>query len=158
MRRESIHSKFLLGFIAVSCFTLGLPASAADVQTLPKVTVTGSRDAAETPVEAAYATTVFKRLEKASRYPSGREASETRPSGTTQVWFELLRNGKVAGHGIEKSSGSQLLDRTAMTLVTREKYPALPQDGWAGGPKHRFLVSYQFDGNAAGLPSKPKAR
>ena len=159
MGRDSISSKVLLGFIAICCFAGGMPVRAADdVQTLPKVTVTGTGNPGETPVETAYAGTIFQRLEKASRYPTGREASEERPSGTAKVWFELQRNGKVAGHGVEQSSGSQLLDRMALTLVTRQKYPALPQDGWPDGAKHRFVVSYKFDGNAAGAASStPRA-
>lgn len=45
----------------------------------------------------------------------------------------------------------------AVVLIARQKYPALPQDGFTNGAKHRFVVSYWFEGNAAGLPSKTKA-
>ncbi len=143
---------------AAACLLAGaMPVQAADdVQVLPKVTVTGTRNPGATPTEAAYADAVFKRLNKGSRYPTGRQASEERPSGTTTVWFELQRNGKVAGRGVEKTSGSQLLDQMAVELVARQKYPALPQDGFTEGAKHRFVVSYQFEGNAAGMPSKTK--
>lgn len=161
MGRDSISSRACrsgaFAAFVVACLLAGpLPAQAADdVQTLPKVTVTGTRNPGATPTEAAYADAVFKRLERGSRYPTGRQASEERPSGTTTVWFELQRNGKVAGRGVEKSSGSPLLDQMAVALVGRQKYPALPADGFTDGTKHRFLVSYKFDGNAAGLPSKP---
>ena len=162
MGRDSISSRACMSaaFVAFvgACLLAGpVPGRAADgAQVLPKVTVTGTRNPDATPTEAAYTDTVFKRLERGSRYPTGREASEERPSGTTTVWFELQRNGRVAGRGVEKTSGSQLLDRMAVELVARQKYPALPQDGFTDGAKHRFVVSYKFQGNAAGLPSKPR--
>ena len=150
-------SAAFVAFVA-ACFLAGpVPVQAADdAQVLPKVTVTGTRNPGATPTEAAYTDAVFKRLDRGSRYPTGREASEVRPSGTTTVWFELQRNGKVAGRGVEKTSGSQLLDQMAVELVGRQKYPPLPQDGFTDGAKHRFVASYRFEGNAGGLPSKPR--
>jgi hypothetical protein len=38
-------------------------------------------------------------------------------------------------------------------LAIRAKYAMLPQDAWAGdAAKHRFVVSYKFDCNAATAP------
>ncbi|MGI9026492.1 MAG: TonB family protein [Burkholderiaceae bacterium] len=148
-------SAAFVAFVA-ACLLADPVQAADDVQMLPKVTVTGIRNPDATPTEVAYTDAVFKRLDRGSRYPTGRQASEERPSGTTTVWFELQRNGKVAGRGIEKTSGSQLLDQMAVELVARQKYAALPPDGFTDGAKHRFVVSYKFEGNAAGLPSKPR--
>ncbi len=155
---QKIHSggRVLRALVAACVLTGALPALAADdVQTLPRVTVTGTRGASETPAEAGYADAVFRKLDKTAHYPTGREASQARPSGTATVWFELQRNGKLAGKGVEQSSGSQVLDQMALTLVSRQKYAALPADAWAG-PKHRFVVRYQFDGNPPPAPARAK--
>ncbi len=147
--------------IAITSLGFGaLTARAADVpQKLPAVTVTGEKSATASPGEVAYADAMFKKLDKASRYPTGREASLDRPSGTAKVWVELQRSGKVVGHGVEQSSGSPLLDQMAVNLVTRAKYASLPQDVWTGETRHRFVASYKFDGAAmtAGAPAKGKA-
>ena len=143
-----------LGATAVLCLAAGfgmsaLPATAADEpQRLPGVTVTGEKNPSASPAEVAYADAAFKKLDKASRYPSGREVSLSRPSGTAKVWVDVQRNGKVVGHGLESPSGSKVLDQTAVNLATRAKYAPLPADAWAGEGKHRFVVSYAFDGTA----------
>jgi outer membrane biosynthesis protein TonB len=141
--------------MAAVCLAAALvsPAHAADPATLPGVTVTATRNPGETPVEAAYTTTLSQRLEKFARYPTGRDASVACPSGTSTIWFELARSGKVVGHGVESTSGSQILDQRAVELAIRAKYAMLPQDAWAGdAAKHRFVVSYKFDCNAATAP------
>ena len=95
MGLDSISSKArrsatFLALVAACLLAGPAPGRAADdVQVLPTVTVTGTRNPGATPTEAAYTDTVFKRLDRGSRYPTGREASEGRPSGTTTVWFEL---------------------------------------------------------------------
>ena len=134
------------GALAFVALVGAAPALAADPpQTLPTVTVTAARNPGETPVEAAYTDTILQRLTKHSRFPTGREVSLQCPSGTSSVWVDVARNGKVVGHGIERASGSTLLDQQARALASREKYPALPTDAWNDGGKHRFLVSYKFD-------------
>ena len=140
-----------LGTLALLCVAAALagPAQAADEpQKLPAVTVTGEKNPAATPVEVAYTDSTFTKLGKASRYPSSREASLDRPSGTAKVWVEVQRSGKVVGHGLESPSGSKLLDQAAINLATRAKYAPLPADAWTGEAKHRFVVSYAFDGAA----------
>jgi periplasmic protein TonB len=153
---ESIVNKFRFATVAAACLASALaqPVKAADpVGTLPGVTVTASRNPGETPAEAAYTTSMAQRLGKNARYPTGRDASIACPSGTSKVWFDLARSGKVVGHGVEGSSGSQLLDQRADELSSRAKYPMLPADAWAdGASKHRFVVSYTFDCDAATAP------
>ncbi len=160
VRRKSSTWRVAMTIVGVATVLAMSPAAvqAADAPlSLPTVTVTGTKAADATPVEASYAESVFTHLSKASRYPTSREASLERPSGTATVWVEVQRNGKVVGHGIEQSSGSPILDNMAIELVTRAKYMALPKDGWPDQPKHRFVVSYKFDGPAmtAGKSGKP---
>ena len=148
-RRPSLRRASLMVAMAalITSTTWTPPASAAE--RLPTVTVTSTRNPVETPVEVAYADALHHRLEKQSSYPTSREASLQLPSGTSTVWVDVQRNGRVVGHGLEQSSGSQILDARAVQLAARAKYPPLPTDGWAGQTKHRFVVSYRFDGAAA---------
>jgi outer membrane biosynthesis protein TonB len=145
-RFASRAARMVAGAMSLATLLVAAPAVAADPpEILTTVTVTASRNPGETPVEAAYTNTVFQRLAKHSRYPTGREASVSCPSGSPAVWVDVARNGKVVGHGIERPSGSTLLDQQARTLASREKYPALPPEAWADGGTHRFLVNYKFD-------------
>ena len=121
------------------------PASASPaVETGTTVIVTGS----ETPAEASYVSSMLRHLDETKRYPTGREASLTHPSGTTAVWVDIARDGHVAARGVMRSSGSTLLDWTATNLVGRADHPAFPTGAWAAGPTHRFLVRYRFLGEA----------
>ena len=114
--------------------------SIADLAAAPAATE--SRQ--ETRREPGYVGTVYALLDRAKRYPTGREASLTRPSGTAEVWFVLSRNGEVRSLGLQRSSGSMLLDTMARSLVHRAAYPAFPGDAWQGEEAHRFAVRYAF--------------
>ena len=150
--------------LAVMCVSLtlasALPATAAEpAQVGPTVTVNASRNPTATPSESAYIETAYKKLQRASRYPSGREASLSRPSGTATVWVDVARDGRVKGRGVDQSSGSPLLDDMAKSLVGRGRFPSFAAGDWDNGATHRFVVSYQFDGVAmtAGKAGKLRA-
>jgi protein TonB len=150
----------MLTAAAVTLTVSGPTAFAADaVQFGPTVTVTASRDAT-TSSETAYVEAAYKKLQSASRYPSGRDASLERPSGTTTVWANVARDGRVKARGVEQSSGSAMLDDMAKALIGRSRFPAFAAGDFAGGPTQRFVVSYRFDGVAmtAGKGSKVAAR
>lgn len=121
----------------------------------PAVTVTASRDAT-TPSEAAYVESARKKLQAASRDPSGREASLERPGGTAAVWADVARDGRIKGRGVERSSGSPLLDGMARSLIGRSRFPAIAAGDFGGGSSQRFAVSDRFDSVAmtAGGASK----
>lgn len=152
---------FRLAALGAAVFTLttSVAMAAEPAQVGPGVTVTASRDAA-TPSEAAYVAAAFRKLQAASRYPSGREASLARPSGTTTVWANVARDGRVKARGIEQSSGSPLLDGMARSLIGRSRFPAIASGDFGSGATQRFVVSDRFDGIAmtAGKDSKVAAQ
>lgn len=95
-------------------------------------------------LEAAYVTQVRQMLNAIKRYPTGREASLLRPSGTVRVWLLLDRNGKLLDRGIETSSQSLLLDNAALKTVSVGSYPPFPTELWAGQSQRRFHVDIDF--------------
>jgi len=94
--------------------------------------------------EASYVAQVRAILNANKRYPTGREASLTRPAGTVRVWIVINRQGEVVDTGIEKSSHSMLLDRTARSTVRRSTFPPFPADAWIGADTRRFTVDMNY--------------
>jgi protein TonB len=94
--------------------------------------------------EAQYISKVKSYLISVKRYPTGREASLTRPAGKTRIWFVLRRSGELVDAGIEASSGSMLLDSSALSTVRRANYTAFPEESWAGQSQHQFSVDLDF--------------
>lgn len=138
------HRVLALG-VAVLAWTTTAAIAAEPVQLGPTVTITASRDALS-PSETAYVEAAHQKLQKASRYPSGREASLERPSGTTIVWANVGHDGRVKGRGVEQSSGSPLLDGMARSLIGRARFPAMAAGDFASGATQKFVVAYAFDG------------
>jgi len=95
-------------------------------------------------VEASYLSGLRSYLNSIKRYPTGREASIQRPQGKARIWFVLTRDGRVQDAGVDESSDSLLLDRTALATVQRGSYPPFPDDGWSGQATHRFTVDLEF--------------
>jgi periplasmic protein TonB len=118
---------------------LPAPVVAAPVAVPPSPPINSGREA-----EAVYAGKVRAYLQSIKRYPTGREASLKRPSGTASIWFIVRRNGELADAGVEASSASMLLDSTALTTVRRGAYPAFPDEAWAGKAQQRFTVELDF--------------
>ncbi len=117
--------------------TPSLPALPTALRTLPMQN--SSRN-----TEAIYAERVRTALRSAKHYPTGREASLQRPSGTSTVWFIVNRNGDLADAGIANSSGFMLLDNAALSTVRRGTYPAFPNDAWPDKTQQRFSVELNF--------------
>jgi periplasmic protein TonB len=92
-----------------------------------------------------YEAQVLRYLESVKRYPSSREARQTRPSGVVTVWFELSRSGKVLDAGIEKSSNASLLDSEALKTVRSGNFPAFPETAFANAEKHRFSANLSYE-------------
>jgi len=95
-------------------------------------------------VEDAYVASVRGYLTSIKRYPTGREASIRRPRGKTRVWFTLGRDGQLQSSGIDESSDSLLLDRSALATVQRGGFPVFPDAAWSGQASHRFTVELEF--------------
>jgi protein TonB len=94
--------------------------------------------------EAWYASQIRAHLQSTKRYPTGREASLQRPSGTSVIWFIIRRNGELSDSGVETSSGSMLLDNAALSTVRRGAYPIFPEDIWPNKTQQRFTVELNF--------------
>lgn len=94
--------------------------------------------------EASYIAKVRADLEANKRYPTGREASLTQPSGTVRIWMTLNRQGEVVDSGIEQTSHAMLLDRTALSTVRRSNFAPFPADSWPGAATHRFTVDLNY--------------
>lgn len=95
-------------------------------------------------IEALYATKIKGYLNSVKRYPTGREASISHPSGKAKVRFILRRNGELMVAEIESSSGSMLLDSAALSTVRRASYTPFPEESWAGQSQHQFSVELDF--------------
>ena len=115
-----------------------LPATAASaVPVVPQVQHNVSS-------EENYVTSIRGYLNSIKRYPTGREASIQRPRGKTRVWFMLSRDGRILEAGIDESSDSLLLDRTALATVQRGGFPPFPETAWSSQTSHRFTVELEF--------------
>lgn len=94
-------------------------------------------------IEAAYIGAVRAQLESLKRYPTSKEARLQRPKAAVKIWFVLSRGGEVLDSGIEKSGGS-ILDRAAVSALTRGKFPPFPAEAWRGQQTHRFTAELNF--------------
>jgi len=83
-------------------------------------------------------------LHEIKRYPSSREARQTRPVGTVGVWIELDRGGRLVNAGVESSSGSMLLDQEALRTVRTGSYQPFPTDIYPGQNAHRFVMQLEY--------------
>lgn len=125
------------------------PAPAAPPVQAPPVTAPAPAHPSAPPLqhaglEAGYVATLRKYLDGIKRYPSGREARQSRPTGTVRVWLELDRNGQLRDAGIETGSGSMLLDHEALRTVRGGQYPPFPPEAFAGENQHRFAVGLDY--------------
>jgi protein TonB len=94
--------------------------------------------------EGPYVTGVRGYINSIKRYPTGRDASIQRPQGKTRIWFVLSRDGRLLDAGIDESSDSLLLDRTALATVQRGPYPPFPEGAFGGQASHRFTVVLEY--------------
>ena len=66
------------------------------------------------------------------------------PSGEAEIGFLLARTGAVSDVHVIRSSGSALLDRQALAIVSGGHYPAIPDDVYPGAATHAFSVPVAF--------------
>jgi len=95
-----------------------------------------------------YESLVLAALEKTKRYPTSREARESRPEGVVRIWLTLDRSGNLLDCGLLNSSGSNLLDNEAIRTAKRATYPAFPSSVYPGENSHRFTTSLKFSINS----------
>ena len=91
-----------------------------------------------------YETYVLAYLEKNKKYPTSRQARESRPEGTVKVYLELNRLGQVHGFGVLQSSGSNLLDAEAIKVIKYASLPPFPEDSFVGESTRRFVANLKY--------------
>ncbi|WP_085314888.1 energy transducer TonB [Derxia lacustris] len=94
--------------------------------------------------DASYTAQLRAYLESIKRYPSSREARQSRPEGTVRLWLVIDRSGQLVDCGIEQGSGALALDAEARRTVRNGSYPAFPADAFGGAPTHRFTVDLDY--------------
>ncbi len=138
-RRRSQSMSTTLGAVAA-----GLVFASAVLPSFADEGVTVNAQAAPPEVYMARVKTV---LTRAMHFPTGREASLEQPAGAVSIWFVVRHDGSVAARGLERSSGSAVLDGRAGRVVERTHYPAMPDDAW-GTADQRFVATFHFDRRA----------
>ena len=93
---------------------------------------------------ATYEASLRAYLERIKRYPTSREARQTRPRGVVKVWLELDRTGRLLDSGLTGSSGSNLLDGEALRTIRSGTYPAFPEGEYQGESRHRFTAELLY--------------
>jgi len=101
-----------------------------------------------TSLDHDYLSQLVAYLEKIKRYPSSREARQSRPEGTVQLWLELNRLGQLLAVGVVNSSGFNLLDQEALKTVRTGQFPAMPESAFSGQTSHRFHVQLRYELNS----------
>ncbi|MGL4407014.1 MAG: TonB family protein [Zoogloea sp.] len=83
-------------------------------------------------------------VQSRKKYPTSREASLLRPTGAVKVWLILSRDGSLQEAGVERSSGSMILDGEALKLIRLGVYPPFPEGSFQGNARHRFFIELQY--------------
>lgn len=97
----------------------------------------------------AYLARILAYVQSRKKYPTSREASQQKPSGTTRAWVVLDRAGAVLEAGIERSSNSMLLDSEALKLLRLGAYPPFPAEAFLGKTSHRFYFDLEYSLSAS---------
>jgi len=114
-------------------------SKSSEVATLPSKTVTVSQASS-----VKYENYVLAYLEKNKKYPTSRQARESRPEGTVKVYLDLNRLGQVVGYGVLQSSGSNLLDSEAIKVIKFAALPPFPDESFVGEQTHRFIANLKY--------------
>jgi protein TonB len=95
-------------------------------------------------LQSKYEAQLLAYLEKIKRYPTSREARQTRAQGVVKVWLELSRDGMLMNAGIESSSGSNLLDNEALRTLRGGNFPSFSTEVFPGEASHRFSARLDY--------------
>ncbi len=94
--------------------------------------------------EAAYIGRLHGLVARNTVPPGGAAYRLTHPSGEAQIGFSLSRAGAVSNVRVISSSGSPLLDRQAIAIVSGGRYPPIPDNVYPGAATHAFSVPVAF--------------
>jgi periplasmic protein TonB len=95
-------------------------------------------------IEAQYAATLRTNIDARTVVPNSVEYRLSRPKGETRVDFTLDRGGSVLAATIAHTSGWEMLDRQALSIVKAGHYPPFPAEAFTGQARHTFLVTLEF--------------
>lgn len=96
-------------------------------------------------VEDAYIAQIRSSVQSRKKYPTGREASMQKPSGTVRACMDLSRAGTPANDiVIERTSHSMILDAEARKLLRTGAYPPFPAGAFPGESTHRFCIHLEY--------------
>lgn len=127
-----------------------LPAVPASAQSpaaspAPAVPPAASQEATSLSVEEAYIAQIRSDVQSRKKYPTGREASVQKPSGTVRACMDLNRAGVAANEiVIERTSHSMILDAEARKLLRIGAYPPFPAGAFPGESTHRFCIHLDY--------------
>lgn len=117
----------------------------------PAVPSTASQEAKNLSVEEAYIAQIRSNVQSRKKYPTGREASVQKPSGTVRVCMDLSRAGIPANEiVIERTSHSMILDAEARKLLRIGAYPPFPAGAFPGESTHRFCIHLDYSFQPSG--------
>lgn len=93
------------------------------VSPLPVGPASGSQDRHERSLISSWQHSLVQRLQQAKRFPKSLHGA----SGTVRVAFTIDRQGHLISHRILTTSGTQLLDEAAISLLERaQPFPVPP--------------------------------
>jgi len=89
----------------------------------------------------AYRAALISHLTAAKRYP--RRAQRRRIQGEVTVSFVINKQGLVLSKQLERSSGADILDQAALSMIDRASPLPVPPPGYGDGP-HSFRIPLSF--------------
>ncbi|WP_420473488.1 hypothetical protein [Noviherbaspirillum sp. ST9] len=111
----------------------------------PSLIPTASQTARSLSIDEAYIAQIRTNVQGRKKYPTGREASVQKPSGTVRACMDLGRDGIAANEiVIERTSHSMILDAEARKLLRMGVYPPFPAGAFPGESTHRFCIHLDY--------------
>lgn len=95
-------------------------------------------------LDAQYAAALRADIDRRTHAPDSLQYRLHRPSGEVRVRFVLERSGELHDAALLRSSGSSVLDRAALDIVSSGHYPPMPSQTFAGESSHTFVVTIEF--------------
>lgn len=94
--------------------------------------------------EAQYAAALRADIDHRTHPPDSAQYRLHRPAGEVRVRFVVTRGGAPISVTLLQSSGSTLLDRSALTIVGSGTYAPMSEEVFVGEGAHAFTVSIEF--------------
>jgi periplasmic protein TonB len=146
-KKEPVHQEVAPASLPLMAETAETPAL-NDLATPPQDSQSeaapAAPQAAAGTLEAQYAETLRTNIDARTVVPDSIEYRLRRPKGETRVNFILDREGSVLEARVAHTSGSDILDRHAVSIVKAGRYPSFPQAAFRGESRHSFLVTLEF--------------